>query len=252
MENGRNPFYCENAAEVFLEKDSVDLFIGHPPYFQAELEGNGGDSTKQMQNVEKIEEYFYRLLASVKHMEHALKPDGHIFIALPNAHSGLGVLSKISNHTSLVLETIRMWDYSSQFDNVGNHTALFAHFSKGMWNPDLGPQGPFVLTNRWDESIAEIAGYEANAYAGVAPKGIYNEIITNYSKPGDVVCDLFAGAGTVCLVAMELGRRFIYNDVSEDRLPMAKKRIDDAYKVLMAKESFALDMPEKVDKPLNL
>ena len=121
-----------------------------------------------------------------------------------------------------------------------------------MWNPDLGPQGPFVLTNRWDESIAEIAGYEANAYAGVAPKGIYNEIITNYSKPGDVVCDLFAGAGTVCLVAMELGRRFIYNDVSEDRLPMAKKRIDDAYKVLMAKESFALDMPEKVDKPLNV
>jgi DNA modification methylase len=235
LENGRNPFYCENAAEIFLEKDSVDLFIGHPPYFQAELEGNGGDSTKQMQNVENIDEYFDRLLKCVKHMEHALKPNGHIFIALPNAHNGLGVLGKISNHTSLTLQTIRMWDYSSQFDKTGNHTAVFAHFSKGYWDPDESPQGPFVLTNRWDEAIAEVNGYK-DVYAGIAPKGIYNEIITNYSKPGDVVCDLFAGAGTVCLVAMELGRRFIYNDVSEDRIPMAKKRIDDAYEVLIGQK----------------
>jgi hypothetical protein len=51
---------------------------------------------------------------------------------------------------------------------------------------------------------------------------------------------------------MELGRKFIYNDVSEERVIMAKKRIDNAYEGLMAKESFALDMPEKVDKPLNV
>ena len=61
-------------------------------------------------------------------------------------------------------------------------------------------------------------------------------MITNYSKPGDVVCDLFGGSGTVCLVAMELDRKFIYNDVSEDRIVMAKKRIDDAYNEFFGQE----------------
>lgn len=250
MENGRNPFYCENAAEaIFLENDSVDLFIGHPPYYQTEPTGNGGDPNLQMQNVETHEEYSRLLLKSVQHMERALKPNGHIFLALPNEVSGLSSIPKIIANTGLQLQTIRMWDYSKQFDNIGNHTVVFAHFTREYWSPE-GPQGPFVLNNTWDETVEEMHGYDFGA--GTAPKGIYNELITNYSKPGDVVCDLFAGSGTVCLVAMELGRKFIYNDVSDDKVIMAKKRIDDAYEVLMAKESFALDMPEKVDKPLNL
>ena len=242
MENGRNPFYCENAAEVFLEKDSVDLFIGHPPYFMTEPTGNGGDRNLQMQNVENIDEYFDRLLKSVKHMEHALKLNGHIFIALPNSPLGLGMITKIEMNTNLKLQTIRMWDYSKSWDNIGNHTVVFAHFTAESWNPQ-GPQGPFVLTNTWEEALPEIAGYDQYATAGTAPKAIYNEFITNYSKPGDVVCDLFAGSGTVCLVAMELGRKFIYNDVSEERVIMAKKRIDSAYKGLMANKSFALSIP---------
>ena len=52
-------------------------------------------------------------------------------------------------------------------------------------------------------------------------------MIKNFSKEGDVVADLFAGCGTVQLVALKLGRKFIYNDVSEDKLIMAKKRIQD-------------------------
>ena len=231
MENGRNPFYCENAAEVFLEQDSVNLFIGHPPYFMTELEGNGGDHTKQMQNAENLDKYFERLLFAVRHMEHALRKNGHIFIALPNSAVGLGMISKIEMNTNLKLQTIRIWDYSVSWDKIGNHSVVFVHFSREQWNPE-GAQGPFVLTNAWEESIEELKDYDGYVTAGTAPKAIYNEFITNYSKPGDVVCDLFAGSGTVCLVAMELGRKFIYNDVSDDRVIMAKKRIDDAYEVL--------------------
>jgi len=236
LENGRNPFYCEDAARVFLEKDSVDLFISHPPYFMTELEGNGGDPNLQMQNTETLDQYFLRLLKAVQHMEYALKPDGHIFLALSNGVSGLGMLPKIAANTGLQLQTIRMWDYSASWDKIGNHTVLFAHFTKGYWNPDGKAQGPFVLTNTWEEALPEIAAYGDYVTAGTAPKAIYNEMITNYSKPGDVVCDLFGGSGTVCLVAMELDRKFIYNDVSEDRIVMAKKRIDDAYNEFFGQE----------------
>jgi DNA modification methylase len=236
LENGRNPFYCENAAEIFLEEDSVDLFIGHPPYFMAELEGNGGDPKKQIQNAETLETYWNRMLLSFKHMEHALKPDGNIFIALPNVDAGLGIISVVENNTNLKLHSIRMWDFSEEFDGIGHTQVIFTHFRKNYWDYTGTPPGPFLLKNRWDESQEEIAGYEDYVTAGTAPKRLYNEFITNYSKPGDVVCDLFAGSGTVCLVAMELGRKFIYNDVSDDRVIMAKKRIDDAYERLFGQE----------------
>jgi DNA modification methylase len=52
-------------------------------------------------------------------------------------------------------------------------------------------------------------------------------MIKNYSEPGDVVADIFAGCGTVGVVALQLGRKFVYNDVSEDKLLISQVRIKD-------------------------
>lgn len=223
-----NQFYCRDAGERFLEKESVDLFIGHPPYYQAELELNGGDPSKQMQNAETVESYYERLAASLSHMEYALKPGGHIFLALDNAPVSLGFLPVIINKTSLKLYDLRMWHHSSS-DNGGNGTVLFAHLVQEDWHPEPGvPRGSFVLTTPWEEAYAELQQYNQEyATVGAAPTGIYREMIQIFSKEGDVVCDLFAGCGTVQVVALEYGRKFIYNDVSEDKVVMAKKRIED-------------------------
>lgn len=228
MKIDENLFFCRDAGEVFLEKESVDLFIGHPPYYMAELELNGGDPCKQMQNAYTIEDYYQRLVYAFDHMEWALKPDGNIFIALDNTQYSLAVISKIENQTGLKLHSIRLWDYSGIGSPVGNKTVVFAHFRKTYWFPGDVPHGPFVLTTPWEEAYAELEAYNQEyATVGAAPSAVYYEMIRNYSKEGDVVGDLFAGCGTVQLVALKLGRRFIYNDVSEDKLIMAKKRIQD-------------------------
>lgn len=243
-ENGK--FYHKSATERYLEPESVDLFICHPPYYMAELEGNGGDPAMQLQNAESVEIYQNRMLEAYKHMEYALKPNGHMFIASSNGEPGLGVLPKIANETSLKLQTIRMWDFSKQYDTYGgNHTAIFFHFTKGYWDPGDKPQTPYLITNLWTEAIPETAPYDADyPTAGTAPKAIYYEFIENFSKPGDVVADIFAGSGTVCLVASELSRKFIYGDVSRERLVMAKKRMDDSYAVYMAALNDAVYTPE--------
>jgi DNA modification methylase len=221
-------FYCRDATERFLEEESVDLFIGHPPYYMLELDGNGGDRNKQMQNAESLEEYWERFLASVFHMEYALKPSGQIVIALQNTHLGLGVIPEILNKTSLKLQGIRIWDYSKSFDAPGNHTVVFVHLAKHPWGGGSGPQGDFVMTNSWEEAVDELDAYHDDyATTGAAPKGLYDKMIETLSKERDVVCDLFAGSGTVGLVAIELNRKFIFNDVSEDKLILAKKRIED-------------------------
>lgn len=221
-------FYCKDAAEKFLEDSSVDLFIGHPPYYMTELELNGGDPSKQMQNAENLNEYLDRLLLSFLHMEAALKEDGHMFIALQNTSFGLGILPKIFDKTKLQLQSIRIWDYSSDFKVEGNHTVLFAHLTKNPWGAGDNPQGPFVLTNSWLEATEELRSYHTDrATVGAAPEGVYREMIKNYSEPGDVVADIFAGCGTVGVVALQLGRKFIYNDVSEDKLLVSEERIKD-------------------------
>lgn len=229
MEIQENLFFCKDAGEVFLGKESVDLFIGHPPYYMAELELNGGDPCKQMQNAEMIDVYYDRMLYAMQHMEWALKPEGNIFIALDNTRHSLGVISKIELETDLKLNSIRLWDYSGIGSPVGNQTVVFAHFRKTDWYPKMADeQGPFILNTPWEAAYKELEPYNQEyATVGAAPSAIYVDIIKNYSKEGDVVADLFAGCGTVQLVALKLGRKFIYNDVSEDKLIMAKKRIED-------------------------
>ena len=230
-----NPFYCRDAGERFLEARSVDLFIGHPPYYMAELELNGGDPAKQMQNKNNVIEYYERLLYSVIHMEHALAEDGHIFLALDNAPVGLGGLSAILAGTSLKLQDITLWDHSP-LDRGSNGTVVFMHFAKKDWYPEDGdPRVSFLLTNSWDEAYKELEPYNQEyATVGAAPTGLYREMIKNFSKEGDVVCDLFAGCGTVQLVALQMGRKFIYNDVSEDKVITAKKRIEDYNKTRLS------------------
>ncbi len=221
-------FYCKNASDIFLQKESVDLFVGHPPYYMAELELNGGDSNKQMQNALNVEEYWNRLTQSVLHMEHALKDSGHIFLALQNTAVGLGVLDLIAKKSSLILQSIRIWDYSKGMTREGNNTVLYIHYTKKPWGPGNNPQGPFVLTNSWLEATEELKDYHTEySTVGAAPEGVYTEIVTNFSKEGDTVCDLFAGCGTVGVVAKKLNRKFIYNDVSTDKLAVAKKRLKD-------------------------
>jgi DNA modification methylase len=223
-----NPFYCRDAGEQFLGKESVDLFIGHPPYFMAEPILNGGDPRKQMQNSGTLEKYHKKLLSSFLHMEHALKPDGHMFIAIDNAPVGLSALPVILNNTKLKLQDIRMWDYFPA-ERGASGTVVFIHLTKKDWYPEKStPRGAFVLTNSWEEAYEELKDYNQEySTVGAAPTGIYRDMIQDFSKEGDVVCDLFAGCGTVQVVALEYGRKFIYNDVSEDKVITAKKRIED-------------------------
>lgn len=49
-----------------------------------------------------------------------------------------------------------------------------------------------------------------------------------YSNPGEVVCDLFNGIGTVGVVSMELGRRYVGVELNEGYFNAAVKNIQEA------------------------
>ena len=65
----------------------------------------------------------------------------------------------------------------------------------------------------------------AEAHFAVFPTELVRPCILAGSQPGDVVLDPFFGAGTVGLVALELGRRCLGVELNESYVAMARRRI---------------------------
>lgn len=65
----------------------------------------------------------------------------------------------------------------------------------------------------------------ADAHFAVFPTELVRPCILAGSRPGDLVLDPFFGAGTVGLVALELGRRCVGIELNESYVAMARERI---------------------------
>lgn len=53
-------------------------------------------------------------------------------------------------------------------------------------------------------------------------------IVTDYSRPGQIVCDPFMGAGTTGVACHTEGRRFVGIEIDEPSFDIACRRIEDA------------------------
>lgn len=72
------------------------------------------------------------------------------------------------------------------------------------------------LAPRWEKSCTntESTLHQLSPYIGKLKSSIAQDLILNYSPPGGLVVDPFAGSGTVLLEAVRLGRRAFGVDIS--------------------------------------
>ncbi|WP_081908875.1 DNA methyltransferase [Ferriphaselus sp. R-1] len=65
------------------------------------------------------------------------------------------------------------------------------------------------LVPTWEKSCTstESTLHQLSPYIGKLKSSIAHDLIQNYSAPGDLVADVFAGSGTVLLEAVKMGRR---------------------------------------------
>jgi len=88
------------------------------------------------------------------------------------------------------------------------------------------------LPEDWWADVATI-GYvhgEITGFATQKPKGLLERIIKASSNPGDLILDCFLGSGTTCVVAQELGRRWIGVDVNKGSIQLASRRLQQTIK----------------------
>lgn len=95
---------------------------------------------------------------------------------------------------------------------------------KSYWNERL--DSGKLCNNLWDDiknttnSSTESVGYDTQK-----PKALLERIIKASSNEGDIVADFFMGSGTTCVVAKELGRKYIGCDINPRAIEIAEKRI---------------------------
>ena len=73
----------------------------------------------------------------------------------------------------------------------------------------------------------------SNYHPTVKPLKLMSYLITMGSRKGDVVLDPFAGSGTTCVAAKELGRQFIGIELDENYFNIAKERIQNTMRSLL-------------------
>lgn len=61
------------------------------------------------------------------------------------------------------------------------------------------------------------------------PVLLFNQILSDFTKENELICDPFMGSGTTGVAALNLGRKFIGIEIEESYFDIACKRIEDAH-----------------------
>lgn len=224
--------FCKDAKEEFLSPESVDLFFTHPPYFSTRFHIYGGDQQNQLNNTDNDAiRYMDNMIAAINSMEKALKPTGSLLLILQNDRTGLEILSRIIKETKLVAEKTFIWNYkNSHFvkDIKGEEFCIILHLHRGSPYINMSNVDDFIISMPWHPTSIDLEKYNKEEFFHDSfPEELAVKIIDIFSKPGDVVADLFGGTGTTCVVAKKLNRSYIYNDLSSEQYEVAKERLND-------------------------
>lgn len=71
----------------------------------------------------------------------------------------------------------------------------------------------------------ECSLHQLSPYIGKLKSVIARDLILNYSKPGDLIVDMFCGSGTIPLEAALLGRRVFASDSSSYAISLTKGKL---------------------------
>ena len=85
------------------------------------------------------------------------------------------------------------------------------------------------MTDWWMDvkCIVNPANKEYVEYNTQKPKELLERIIKASSNEGDIVADFFMGSGTTCVVAKELGRKYIGCDINPRAIEITEKRLSE-------------------------
>jgi len=223
---GRMTLFCGRWQDVLAHVERVDAVITDPPYSERTHAGQRtGPSTRRPTiNYQALAKDAAAKLAS---WASALSPWWVVVF---------------SDHTA------SPWHLSA-WEKLGWYTFAPVAYVKDVYAPRLSGDGP-ALGCEWVNIIRQRkrlppdrAGhrpgwydargrYSCDAPAGIAGSkdvGAMQAIVKDYSRPGDLICDPYAGGGTTLLAAAIEGRRAIGAECDPETFEKAVRRLSAGY-----------------------
>jgi site-specific DNA-methyltransferase (adenine-specific) len=122
------------------------------------------------------------------------------------------------------------WQSCSNPHIVPRHEYVLC-FSKGQWRLDGDKANVDITADEFMACTRSVwaLGTESKKRIGHPapfPESLVERLVKFYSYSGNVVLDMFAGSGTVGVVAARLGRRFVLIDHSPEYCRLAQRRIE--------------------------
>lgn len=239
-----------------MEDESVDLIITSPPYHNLRVYSN---DPHDLSNCESYEEYYYLLELVIKECERVLKPGCKFVMQYEDYNYTLnrdgkmgqesitGAINDIFLRNNYSLWTKAFWrKYSAQRAMLAQGNLYYRNMKARdtILAANVGfvyvykKAGDCELIKASDITLAEWADW-ADGVWNISNSGIghttpfaeelVKRCIKLWSCPGDVVCDPFAGAGTVNKVAIENHRNAIGIELNTEFYELAKKERFDVW-----------------------
>lgn len=193
-------------AVEFLKRqrfESIDLIVTDPAYESLEKHRSIGTTTR-------LTNEWFDIFPNSRYPEFfqecylRLKKNAHMYILCDE--ETLFVIKPIAEACGFKFWKSIIWDKESM--GMGYHwrnqTERVAFFEKGKRKLN-NLSMPDILRHK------RIKG----GYPTEKPKGLYADLISNSSNPGEVVADPFFGSGNGLIAAVELDRHAIGSDISD-------------------------------------
>lgn len=242
--DGQNPLFLDQVTDKIINGDSfkimdqlaansVDLALVDPPYnLNKKYDGMTFKQMKPAKYQEYTEKWIKKLLPLLKpnasvyvfadwETSIALAPVLEKYFTIKNRitwqrEKGRGALTNWKNSSEDIwFLTVNPIDYTFNVDQVKQRRQVVAPYkedghAKDWQKTKAGNFRDTMPSNLWDDiSIPYWSMPENTEHPTQKPEKLMAKVILASSKPGDLILDPFAGAGSSLVTAKKLNRHFI-------------------------------------------
>jgi site-specific DNA-methyltransferase (adenine-specific) len=245
-------------AMSLLPDASVDVAIIDPPYNVSKggewkwdnsvsLKGLGGNWDKVIEDWDKFElkDYFEFTLAWANQIKRIVKPSGSIWVH--GTYHNIGLINFIFQILKIEIINEVIWYKRNSFPNLSgrrltasHESILWAHSGKNrkyQFNYDYSKESFFQedrlkvkdkqMRTVWDiPNNKEARELKHGKHPTQKPLRLIKRMIQLSASENQILLSPFAGAGTDCLAAKELGLHFLGFDLNEDYVKLARMRLE--------------------------
>jgi site-specific DNA-methyltransferase (adenine-specific) len=251
---------CDAIASMAELPDAcIDIAVIDPPYNVSQggewkwdnskvLPGMGGNWNKVIEEWDTFElkDYFDFTLAWAKEIKRIVKPEGSMWVH--GTYHNIGLINFIFQLLKIEIINEVVWYKRNSFPNLSGRRLTASHESiiwahtgkkrKYQFNYDFSKESEFEGDNlkapgKQMRTVWDIPNNKTREELSLGkhptqkPLRLIKRMIQLSASPEQIVFSPFAGSGTDCLAAKELGMYYLGFDCNQEYVDLAKRRLSD-------------------------